>query len=128
MERISTEKAPKAIGPYSQAVKISLAEAKNLVFLSGQIPIDPENNQILEGDISVQAKRVMDNLKAVLDAAGSSLDKAVKVTVYLKDMNDFAKVNEIYAEYFTEKPARACIEVARLPKDVKIEMDVVALC
>ncbi len=121
MQRIQTEKAPRAIGPYSQAIL-----SNGFVFVSGQIPINPEDNLVVDGTIEEQTEQVIKNLMHVLEAAESSLDKAVKVTVYLADMNDFAKMNEIYARYFTQKPARACVEVARLPKDVRIEMDVVA--
>ena|SRR3989338_5671669 len=121
MKKIHTEKAPLALGPYSQAVV-----SNNFVFCSGQIAINPATNAIVEGDIEKQAVQVLNNLKAVLEASNSNLDKAVKVTVYLKDINDFSKVNEVYSKYFTNKPARACVEVSRLPKDVKIEVDVVA--
>lgn len=121
-EIIATEKAPAAIGPYSQAVKVG-----NLLFTSGMIPIDPATNTLVEGDIEVQAERALENVKALLEASGTSLDKVVKTVVFIKDMNDFAKVNEIYAKYFTENfPARSCVEVARLPKDVLIEMEAIA--
>lgn len=121
-EIISTDKAPAAIGPYSQAVKTG-----NLIFTSGQIPIDPATNTLVEGGIEVQARRVMENVKAILAARGAGMDQIVKTVVFIKDMNDFAKVNEIYAEYFTGNyPARSCVEVARLPKDVLIEMEAVA--
>jgi len=119
--QISTDKAPKAIGPYSQAIN-----SGNLLYTSGQIAIDPITNQIINGDIEAQAKRVFENLKAVLEAAGSSLDNSVKVTVYLADMNDFAKMNDVYAQYFKNKPARSTVQVARLPKDAKIEADIIA--
>lgn len=122
IETIETEKAPKAIGPYSQA-KI----AGDFIFTSGQIAINPENNELIEGDIEPQTKQVLENLKAVLEAAGSSLDNAVKVTVYLTDMADFTKMNEIYSEYFKNKPSRSTVQVSRLPKDVKIEIDAVAI-
>ena len=119
---ISTDKAPAAIGPYSQAVKVG-----NLLFTSGMIPIDPETNTLVEGGIEVQAERALMNIKALLEESGSSLDKVVKTVVFIKNMDDFAKVNEIYAKYFTENyPARSCVEVARLPKDVLIEMEAVA--
>jgi 2-iminobutanoate/2-iminopropanoate deaminase len=122
-EIISTEKAPKAIGPYSQAVK-----AGGFVFVSGQIPLDPSTNELIDSDISAQTARVLDNLQAILVAAGSSLSKAVKVGVFLKDMSEFAAMNAVYAKYFPEDPpARATVEVARLPKDVRVEIDVVAL-
>jgi len=119
---ISTDQAPKAIGPYSQAVLW-----KGLVFLSGQIPLHPAYGQIVEGDIAVQTECVLENLKAVLAAAGSSLDQVLKTTVYLKDLGEFARMNEVYARYFpSEPPARSTVEVARLPRDVRVEIDVVA--
>jgi 2-iminobutanoate/2-iminopropanoate deaminase len=119
---IATDKAPAAIGPYSQAVKVG-----NLLFTSGMIPIDPATNTLVEGGIEVQAERALMNVKALLEESGSSLDKVVKTVVFIKDMNDFAKVNEIYAKYFTKDfPARSCVEVARLPKDVLIEMEAIA--
>ena len=121
-EIIATDKAPAAIGPYSQAVKVG-----NLLFTSGMIPIDPATNTLVEGGIEVQAERALQNVKNLLEASGSSLDKVVKTVVFIKDMNDFAKVNEIYAKYFTENfPARSCVEVARLPKDVLMEMEAIA--
>ena len=121
-EIIATDKAPAAIGPYSQAVKVG-----NLLFTSGMLPIDPATNTLVEGGIEVQAERALQNVKNLLEASGSSLDKVVKTVVFIKDMNDFAKVNEIYAKYFTENyPARSCVEVARLPKDVLIEMEAIA--
>ena len=121
-EIIATDKAPAAIGPYSQAVKVG-----NLLFTSGMIPIDPATNTLVEGGIEDQAERALENVKNLLEASGSSLDKVVKTVVFIKDMNDFAKVNEIYAKYFTENyPARSCVEVARLPKDVLIEMEAIA--
>ena len=121
-EIISTDKAPAAIGPYSQAVKVG-----NLLFTSGMIPIDPESNTLVEGDIEIQAERALKNVKALLEASGTSLDKVVKTVVFIKNMDDFAKVNEIYAKYFTSDfPARSCVEVARLPKDVLIEMEAIA--
>jgi 2-iminobutanoate/2-iminopropanoate deaminase len=123
MESIQTDRAPQAIGPYSQAIK-----ANGFIFASGQIPLDPATMRIVEGDIEEQTGRVLDNLKAVLEAAGSSLDRVVKTTVYLADMGEFAAMNEIYARYFgATKPARATVQVARLPRDVKVEIDVVAL-
>jgi len=123
MESIQTDRAPEAIGPYSQAIK-----ANGFIFASGQIPLDPSTMQIVEGGIREQTGRVLDNLKAVLEAAGSSLDRVVKTTVYLADMGEFAAMNEIYAKYFgATKPARATVQVARLPRDVRIEIDVVAL-
>ncbi|MGH9755832.1 MAG: RidA family protein [Blastocatellia bacterium] len=123
MESIQTDRAPQAIGPYSQAIK-----ANGFIFASGQIPLDPATMRVVEGGIEEQTGRVLDNLKAVLEAAGSSLDRVVKTTVYLADMNEFAAMNEIYARYFgATKPARATVQVARLPRDVKVEIDVVAL-
>jgi 2-iminobutanoate/2-iminopropanoate deaminase len=123
MESIQTDRAPQAIGPYSQAIK-----ANGFIFASGQIPLDPATMRIVEGGIEEQTGRVLDNLKAVLEAAGSSLDRVVKTTVYLADMGEFVAMNEIYARYFgATKPARATVQVARLPRDVKVEIDVVAL-
>jgi 2-iminobutanoate/2-iminopropanoate deaminase len=122
-EVISTEKAPKAIGPYSQAIK-----ANGLIFTAGQIAFDPATGQIVEGDIVRQTARVLENLKAIVEAAGSSLDKAVKATVFLKDMNDFGAMNEVYTRYFpTDPPARSTVEVTRLPRDVRVEIDLIAL-
>lgn len=119
---ISTQGAPGAIGPYSQAIKIG-----NLVFTSGQLPIDPSTGALVE-DIKEATRTSLENVKAILEEAGTSLDKVVKTLVFLKDMNDFAAVNEIYASYFTENPpARSCVEVARLPKDAKVEIEVIAL-
>jgi len=121
-EIIHSDRAPKAVGPYSQAVK-----AGPFVFVSGQIPLDPSTGQVVQGDVTVQAERVLQNLQAVLEAAGASLADAVRVTVYLKDMNDFKAMNEIYARYFpSDPPARVTVEVSRLPMDVRVEMDVVA--
>ena len=121
-EIIATDKAPAAIGPYSQAVKVG-----NLLFTSGMIPIDPATNTLVEGGIEVQAERALQNVKALLEASGSSMDKVVKTVVFIKNMDDFAKVNEIYAKYFTKDfPARSCVEVARLPKDVLIEVEAIA--
>ena len=123
-EIVRTVGAPKAIGPYSQAVK-----AGGFVFCSGQIPLDPATGELVGGGVETQTRRVMENLKAVLEAAGSSLDNVVKTTVFLKDMNSFAKMNEAYGEFFkADPPARATVEVARLPKDVLVEIEVVALC
>ena len=122
-EIISTTKAPAAIGPYSQAVAIN-----NLVYTSGVIPINPADGAVVEGGIKEQADRVLTNLSALLESCGSSLDKVVKTTVFIKDMNDFAALNEIYATYFTKDfPARSCVEVARLPKDVLVEIEANAL-
>ena len=120
---VSTEQAPKAIGPYSQAVV-----ANGMAFLSGQIPLDPSTGQLVEGDITLQTEQVLHNLQAVLVACGSSLEKVVKTTVFLKDMGEFAKMNEVYAKYFTtDAPARATVEAARLPRDVRVEIDCIAL-
>lgn len=121
MKAIHTENAPAAIGPYSQAV-----ESGNLVFTSGQIPLDPKTGSIVSGGIKEQTKRVCENLKAVLEAAGSSLEKAVKTTCFLKSISDFADFNEVYAGYFTGKPARSCFEVGALPKGALVEIEVVA--
>ena len=122
-EIIATTKAPKTIGPYSQAVR-----ANGFIFISGQIPIDPATDELLCGDIGQQTTRVLENLKAILAAAGSSLDRAVKVSVFLKDMGEFAAMNAVYAKYFpTNPPARATVQVARLPRDVGVEIDMVAL-
>ncbi len=123
MQVIATDNAPKAIGPYSQAVV-----ANGFVFASGQIAIDPATGQIKLGSISEQTERVLTNLKAILEHAGSSLNKVVKTTVYLKDMGDFEEMNRVYSEFFKEnKPARATVQVARLPKDVSVEIDATAV-
>lgn len=122
-EVIATNDGPKAIGPYSQAIK-----ANGFVFVSGQIPFDPATQQLIEGDIGAQTERVLQNLSAILKAAGSSLDLVVKAGVFLKNMSDFAAMNEVYGRYFTQAPpARSTVEVARLPKDVLVEIDVIAL-
>jgi 2-iminobutanoate/2-iminopropanoate deaminase len=122
-ETISTENAPGAIGPYSQAVR-----AGNLVFCSGQIPLDPQTGEFVSDDIAGQTRQVLKNLSAVLEAAGTSLNNVVKTTVFLSDMNDFVKMNEIYAEFFGEnKPARATVQAARLPRDAKVEIECIAL-
>ena len=119
---ICTDKAPQAIGPYSQAV-----EYNNIIFTSGVIPINPENNELVTGTIAVQAEQAIRNLAALLEESGSSTDQVIKTTVFIKDMNDFSKVNEIYAKYFKKDcPARSCVEVARLPKDVLIEIEAIA--
>lgn len=121
---ISTEKAPAAIGPYAQAVAIG---PKELIFCSGQIPLDPATGQIVEGGVEAQTERVLDNLEAVLEASGCSFADVVRTTIFLKSMDDFAKVNEVYAKRFSsDPPARACVEVARLPKDVLVEIDAIA--
>jgi 2-iminobutanoate/2-iminopropanoate deaminase len=120
---ISTNKAPEAIGPYSQAVSTG-----NFVYTSGQIPVNPETGTIVSNDIEVQTRQVLENLKVVLEAAGSGLSRVVKVTVFIKDMNDFSKVNSVYEEYFNNPyPARSCVEVARLPKDVLVEIEAVSI-
>ena len=119
---VSTDSAPKAIGPYSQAVK-----AGNLVFVSGQIPIDPATGEFVPGDVKAQTDRVMRNLAAILEAAGTSMDAVVRCTVYLADMNDFAAMNEVYGSYFSQPaPARSTIQAVRLPKDARVEVDVIA--
>ena len=122
-EIIRSDSAPAPIGPYSQAVA-----AGEFIFCSGQIPLDPVTNALVTGDIRVQAERVLDNLKAVLEAAGSGLDRAVKITVYLKDMNDFAALNQVFEGRFkTHPPARAVVQVTALPKNASIEVDLIAL-
>ena len=122
-DRVQTDGAPKAIGPYSQAIK-----ANGLVFASGQIPLDPTTMQIVEGGIREQTERVMNNLSAVLQAAGSSLDRVVKTTVFLADLGDFADMNETYGRFFGEAPpARSTVQVSRLPRDVRVEIDLIAL-
>ena len=122
-EIIQTDKAPQAIGPYSQAVKIN-----GFVFASGQIPIDPATGQFVEGGIAEQTEQVMKNVSAVLQAAGSGLDKVVKTTVFLADMGEFAAMNEVYGRYFQEQPpARATVEAARLPRDARVEIEAIAL-
>ena len=121
-EIVSTENAPSAIGPYSQAVKTG-----NLVFVSGQIPIDPKTGEFVSDEVAEQTEQVLKNLSAVLEAAGSSLNNVVKTTVFLADMNDFAVMNEIYARFFGEnKPARATVQAARLPRDARVEIECVA--
>jgi 2-iminobutanoate/2-iminopropanoate deaminase len=120
---IATELAPKAIGPYSQAIR-----AQGLIFTSGQVAIDPGTQQVIAGDVNAQTDRVLKNLDAILQAAGSSLDKVLRCTVFLKNMGDFAAMNEVYGRYFKQAPpARSTVEVARLPKDVLVEIDVIAL-
>ena len=121
-EAITSPDAPKAIGPYSQAVR-----AGQLLFLSGQVPLDPATGQLVDGDIAAQTRRVFDNIRAVLDAAGRSFADVVRTTVFLADMNDFAAVNEVYGQYFKEPyPARTTVQVARLPKDARVEIDLIA--
>ena len=120
---IHTDNAPKAIGPYSQAVK-----AGNMLFVSGQVPFVPETMEIVEGDVKAQTAQSLKNVQAILTEAGLDFSHVVKSTVFIKDMNEFAQINEVYAEFFGEnKPARACVEVARLPKDVKVEIEVIAI-
>ena len=120
MKQIKTDKAPQAIGPYSQAIICG-----NLLFTSGQIPIIPETGELAQG-LEAQAHQVFKNIKNLIEASGASMDNVVTTTVFIKDMNDFAKINEIYAEYFTEPyPARSCVEVARLPKDVSLEVETI---
>ena len=122
-DRVQTDRAPQAIGPYSQAVK-----ANGLVFASGQIPIDPATGQVVEGSIAEQTERVLNNLKAVLEAAGSSLERVVKTTVFLADLKDFGEMNEAYGRFFTGvPPARSTVEVSRLPRDARVEIDAIAL-
>ena len=123
LKKIVTNKAPEPIGPYSQAI-----ESAGFIFTSGQIPIDPFTGQILEGDVTEQAKLALNNLTAVLNAAGSGMDKVVKTTIYLGNMDDFPKVNKVYSEYFTKTPpARSTVEVSRLPKNVLVEIDCIAI-
>jgi 2-iminobutanoate/2-iminopropanoate deaminase len=123
IESIRTDRAPEAIGPYSQAIK-----ANGMIFASGQIPLDPITMQIVEGDIKAQTVQVLANLKAVLEAAGTSPDRVVKTTVYLIDLNDFAAMNESYAAFFgNHRPARSTVQAARLPRDARVEIDVIAL-
>ena len=120
---ISTKDGPQAIGPYSQAIR-----ANGFVFVSGQVAIDPATQQVMNGDVATQTDRALKNLSAILQAAGSGLEKAVRSTVFLKNMSDFAAMNEVYGRYFTSTPpARSTVEVARLPKDVLVEIDVIAL-
>lgn len=120
---ISTDDGPKAIGPYSQAIK-----ANGFIFVSGQIAIDPATNTLVSGDVALQTERVLKNLSGILQAAGSGLDKVVRSTVFLKNMGDFAAMNEVYGRYFnSQSPARSTVEVSRLPKDVLVEIDVIAL-
>jgi len=121
---ISTDQAPQAIGPYSQGVK-----AGDFLFCSGQLPIDPKTGELSTADVFVQTQLVLENLKAVLEAAGSSLQQVVKCTVFLKDMNDFQNMNKAYTQFFVDNPpARAAVEVARLPKDVSVEIEAIAYC
>lgn len=120
---IKTQKAPSAIGPYSQAIEVG-----NLLFLSGQISIDPETNEFIDGDIEIQTEQVLKNVKAILEAGNSSLEDVVKVTIYLQDLKDFVLVNKIYSKYFEDSlPARATVEVSNLPKNAKLEIDAIAV-
>ncbi|MEX2858050.1 RidA family protein [Clostridioides difficile] len=122
-EVIHTNDAPAALGPYSQAIK-----AGNLLFVSGQVPLVPETMEVVEGDVQAQTAQSLKNLKAILAESGADFSNVVKTTVFIKDMNEFGAINEVYAEYFGEnKPARACVGVARLPKDVKVEIEVIAV-
>ena len=121
-DTVSTEKAPKAIGPYTQAIVHN-----GIAYLSGQIALDPSTNQLVEGDVTVQTERVLENLKAVLEAAGASLGSVLKTTVFLKDMADFPKMNEVYGRYFSQnQPARSTVQAAKLPRDVSVEIDAIA--
>ena len=123
IETVATDRGPKAIGPYSQAVR-----ANGFVFLSGQIALDPKTQQIIEGGISIQTERVLENLKAIVEAAGSSLQRVVKTTVFLADMTEFGAMNEVYSRYFVSNPpARSTIEASRLPRNVRVEIDLIAL-
>lgn len=120
---ISTKKAPAALGAYSQAIKIG-----DLLFTSGQIPLDPATGELISDDITKATERSMENLKAVLEEAGTSFEKVVKTVIFLRDMNDFAAVNEVYAKYFKENPpARSCVQVGKLPKDALVEIELVAM-
>ena len=120
---VLTDKGPKPIGPYSQAIK-----AGGFLFASGQVALDPHSNEFLPGDVRQQTERVLENIKGILEAGGVNLHHVVKTTVFLKDMNDFAAMNEVYGKYFTQSPpARSTVEAARLPKDVLVEIDVIAL-
>ena len=122
LKKIHTEKAPAAVGPYSQAIEVN-----GMVYTSGQIPLDPATGELVEGDIQAQAHQVFKNLTAVLEEAGTSMDKAVKTLCLLDDMGDFAAFNEVYAQYFTEKPARSCFAVEALPKGALCEVEVIAV-
>lgn len=122
-EVITTDRGPQAIGPYSQAIR-----AGGFLFVSGQIPLDPVTQQLVAGGIQAQTERVLENLKGIVEAAGSSLDRVVRTTVFLADMNEFAAVNEVYGRYFrSHPPARSTVQVSRLPRDVRVEIDVIAL-
>jgi 2-iminobutanoate/2-iminopropanoate deaminase len=120
---VATDQAPKAIGPYSQAVVHN-----GIAYLSGQIPLDPATQQLIDGDIAAQTERVLENIKAVLAACGSSLDRVLKTTVFLADMGEFARMNEVYGRYFqANAPARSTVQAARLPRDVRVEIDCIAI-
>lgn len=120
---INTDKAPQAIGPYSQAVEVN-----GMIYTSGIIPINPVDGTLVTGSVEEQAEQALKNLKALVEESGSSMEQVIKTTVFIKDMNDFAKINEVYARYFTDNyPSRSCVEVARLPKDVLIEIEAIAI-
>ncbi len=120
---ISTNNAPAAIGPYSQGII-----ASNMVFTSGQMPVNPKTGELVVGDIKAETRQCLENIKAILEAAGTGMDNVVKCTVFIRDMNQFGLINEIYAEYFlNDKPARSCVEVARLPKDIHVEIEAIAI-
>ena len=124
VKTLHTDKAPAAVGPYSQAIQVG-----NFIFTSGQIPLCPETGELVSESIEKATKRSLENNKAILENAGSSLNKVIKVNIFLKDINDFAKVNGVYAEYFSEhKPARSCVQVAAIPKDAMIEIEMIAEC
>lgn len=124
-ETIQTEKAPKAIGPYSQAVKVDCGK---MIFCSGQIPLDPKTGAMIEGDVAAQTRQVMENLRAVLEAAGAGFEHVVRCNIFLADMNDFGVVNEVYGQYFPQNPpSRATVQVARLPRDARVEIDCIAV-
>ena len=123
IETISTDRGPKAIGPYSQAIR-----ANGWIYVSGQIALDPKTQQLIEGGIAEQTERVLENLKGIVEAAGSSLQHAVKATVFLADMNDFKAMNDVYAKYFdSHRPARSTVQAAGLPRHVRVEIDLIAL-
>ena len=123
IEIVATDRAPKAIGPYSQAVR-----ANGFVFVSGQIALDPKTQQVVDGNASMQTERVLENLKAIVEAAGSSMKHVVKTTVFLADFEDYSKMNEVYSRYFSENPpARSTVEAPRLPRNVRVEIDLIAL-
>lgn len=122
-EVVTTTNAPQAIGPYSQGIR-----AGSLIFVSGQIPINPATGKVVEGDIRIQTRQVIENLKVVVEAAGSSLEKVVKTTIFLASIEDYSAVNDVYAEFFKDsRPARSTIEASRLPKDVRVEIDAIAI-